>query len=176
MFYMKTFKYILITTLCFLGLSGAVFVTSCEVDPCSELSCKNGGNCINGLCSCPAGYEGAECEFKSADRFLGKYAGLSRCGIYPAVEDTATIVLISYPDQVEVQIGLGNTSILKSQGTARTPYIIFPVYEDGGVKVTTTAVIDNKQLTFYKETLNKTTGGRDVCEFIGIRVDTAQGG
>lgn len=168
---MKKFQYALITALAFLGISSAVFFSSCEVDPCSELSCKNGGNCANGHCQCPAGYEGAECEFKAADRFIGRYVGLTRCGIFPAVSDTATIVLVSEPDQVEVRIGLGRTSILKIVGTARTPHIIFPVYEDAGVRVVTDATIDNNQLTFYNETLNKVDSSRQVCTFIGIRLN-----
>lgn len=168
---MKSVKYVLIAALGFFGIASAVFFSSCEVDPCMELSCKNGGSCANGLCQCPVGYEGAECEIKSADRFIGTYAGLSRCGIFPAMADTAYITLKEEPDVLEVKAGLSRTSILKSVGVAQTPYIIFPTYEDDGVRVVTSATIDNDQLTFYVETLNKQTSSRQVCTFIGVRIN-----
>lgn len=168
---MKRFQYVLITALAFIGISSAVIFSSCEVDPCTELSCKNGSQCANGHCQCPTGFEGAECEIKSADRFIGKFAGLSRCGLLPASNDTAVILLVSEPNQVEIKIGLGRTSILKLTGTAKTPEIIFPIYEDEGVRVITNATVDNDQLTFYNETLNKLDGTRQVCTFIGLRIN-----
>lgn len=36
--------------------------TDSVVDPCSGISCQNGGTCLNGSCSCPTGYEGPACE------------------------------------------------------------------------------------------------------------------
>lgn len=32
------------------------------VDPCANITCLNGGFCINGSCSCPQGYNGPACE------------------------------------------------------------------------------------------------------------------
>ena len=34
---------------------------SCRKDPCTGIVCKNGGNCINGICNCPASYTGSDC-------------------------------------------------------------------------------------------------------------------
>ncbi len=33
-----------------------------EPDPCENLLCLNGGNCVDGLCDCPTGYGGLQCE------------------------------------------------------------------------------------------------------------------
>jgi len=33
----------------------------CKDEPCDGITCKNGGTCVNGLCECPVGYEGADC-------------------------------------------------------------------------------------------------------------------
>lgn len=30
-------------------------------DPCAGIECKNGGACVNGICECPEGYDGADC-------------------------------------------------------------------------------------------------------------------
>ncbi len=168
---MNQFKSVVLTVLAFFALSGTVFFASCESDPCLELSCKNGGSCANGTCQCPAGYEGAECEIKSADRFIGKFAGYARCGIYPAHIDTAVITLETEPDQVTVKIGLGGTSLLNTTGTAVTPHIVFPEFNDGSVRVIKTATIDKDRFTFYMETYYYAQGTREVCSFDGIRIN-----
>lgn len=31
-------------------------------DPCDNITCLNGGSCVNGTCECPTGYEGADCR------------------------------------------------------------------------------------------------------------------
>lgn len=35
--------------------------SSCKDDPCDGIICLNGGECVNGDCECPEGYEGADC-------------------------------------------------------------------------------------------------------------------
>ena len=39
-------------------------VTSCkkDEDPCKDVSCLNGGTCIDGTCDCPDGFSGPNCE------------------------------------------------------------------------------------------------------------------
>lgn len=32
------------------------------VDPCANITCLNGGTCVNGTCNCPPGYSGTLCE------------------------------------------------------------------------------------------------------------------
>ena len=37
-----------------------VALSSCD-DPCSDVSCLNGGECLEGTCLCPDGYQGIDC-------------------------------------------------------------------------------------------------------------------
>lgn len=37
-------------------------ILGCKSDLCKDITCLNGGTCLNGLCSCPEGYEGPACE------------------------------------------------------------------------------------------------------------------
>lgn len=54
-----------------------LFVIGCsekdESDPCTGVSCLNGGVCDDGTCKCPEGYYGVNCEKIYTDAFVGEY-------------------------------------------------------------------------------------------------------
>lgn len=55
------------------------FLFECnEADPCKKLNCLNGGVCESGVCDCPSGYSGKNCE-DAGDNILEW--GSSRGGI-----------------------------------------------------------------------------------------------
>jgi hypothetical protein len=49
-----------------MGWSVVATLTSCKKDepkdPCSGITCLNGGTCANGACNCPPGYAGSDCS------------------------------------------------------------------------------------------------------------------
>jgi hypothetical protein len=49
------------------------------IRPCDNVICLNGGTCKNGLCFCPAGFEGNDCETKWNEKFIGKYIADDAC-------------------------------------------------------------------------------------------------
>ncbi|MEZ5047289.1 MAG: hypothetical protein R2831_09900 [Chitinophagaceae bacterium] len=49
------------------------------VQPCKDVVCFNGGNCFNGLCQCPDGFEDAHCSTKWSAKFIGSYDVLDDC-------------------------------------------------------------------------------------------------
>ena len=69
---MKYFK-----TLSLIFLLGIVLFNGCK-DPCKDETCK-AGDCVTGVCFCDAGYEGENCETKSATKFLGTYSFVEYC-------------------------------------------------------------------------------------------------
>ncbi|MFC2176095.1 hypothetical protein ACFLR1_03910 [Bacteroidota bacterium] len=48
-------------------------MVSCNVDACKDVECGDNGICVEGVCICDAGYEGADCATLSAEKFEGDY-------------------------------------------------------------------------------------------------------
>ncbi len=167
---MKNWKSLLVTVFSFFAITGMVLFNSCVKDPCSELSCRNGGSCSDGYCQCPTGYEGSECEITSASRFVGKWAGSTRCNNFPIQADTVTVDLKLAPDLIRLRLGAGNTALLGFTGFARTPETHFNTYEDDQVQVNAYVRVDGNLMQLYIQTLNKAINTRQNCYFSGIRI------
>lgn len=54
--------------LSFLFISSLLLVSSCD-DPCKDITCENGGICMEGDCECPDGYSGELCEQVDIETF-----------------------------------------------------------------------------------------------------------
>ncbi len=168
---MKSIKSILLASLGFFGIAATLSITSCEADPCVDLNCQQGASCSEGYCQCPVGYEGPQCEYTGASRFVGTYVGISQCNRDPQRVDTARIVLINNPDSVNLKIGMGRTSIINYMGIARTPHLFFyEGYPAEGVAVIPSASVDGNQLTVYIET-RISNGQRSICKFVGNKLE-----
>jgi len=59
-------------------LSLFFIVNSCK-DSCQDVTCKNGGSCIDGNCDCPDGYSGPDCGTNISANFLGTYNVSEQC-------------------------------------------------------------------------------------------------
>ncbi len=67
---MKKIKNIALSALLTIGAFGAVTYTSCTKDQCKDVVCANSGTCLNGICSCPSGFEGNLCQTLSVTKFV----------------------------------------------------------------------------------------------------------
>lgn len=50
-----------------------ILSTGCKKDPCEEVSCENGGICMDGECECPEGFQGNFCESFDLQQYFGTY-------------------------------------------------------------------------------------------------------
>lgn len=58
-------RYILLSSIATVLVFSATLYSSCTKsieDECDNVTCKNGGTCVNGTCKCPADYTGTYCE------------------------------------------------------------------------------------------------------------------
>lgn len=143
---MKLWKHTLISAIAFFGVSSTVLYTSCNDDACLKLKCRNGGTCADEYCKCPTGYEGTQCENKVADRYLGKYYGVTKINELPPFIDSALIELVKYPNIVEFK--RFSRADDRITGTINASGVVFinndPNY--GGRQIVLT--IDGSKLTF----------------------------
>src|SRR2546421_8302190 len=64
-----------------IAVATVMFINACTSDPCKDVVCQNGGNCVSGTCVCTAGYEGTNCETESRAKFLGSYTAHDVCSV-----------------------------------------------------------------------------------------------
>lgn len=79
-----------------------------QADLCEGVICNNGGTCVNGDCSCPAGYTGPSCEQEKAPVKIR--VGSITLTSFPPTDNGAGWDLTSGPD-VFLDISLNGTSI-----------------------------------------------------------------
>jgi hypothetical protein len=84
-----------------------------NIQPCANVVCYNGGNCIDGLCNCPAGFDGPDCSQKWNARYTGNYIAQDGCDKATSYAVTIT-PLINTSTEVQItNLGLNapNSSV-----------------------------------------------------------------
>jgi hypothetical protein len=165
---MMFWKRSLITAMAFFGIAATTLVVSCEQDSCVDLKCVNGGSCADGFCRCPTGYEGAECEIKSSDRFVGKFFGYKTCTGYPSFPDTVEIFMHEEPVTVKYVLYSRKQDTLTA--IVKGTHLEFETLEGGNYRRHVTGDFLNNKLRIYDDEIFDTnTGNRQVCEFTGLK-------
>jgi hypothetical protein len=72
---MRSVKRFALSTLLTLGIASAVFYTSCSKDPSKSTFCFNNGIAVSGVCSCPKGVGGNNCEIAYRKLYANTYTG-----------------------------------------------------------------------------------------------------
>lgn len=66
-------KTIVLSALSTIAVFSAITYNSCTPDKCKAIACAYNGVCKDGACICPAGYEGAQCEVITRDKYAGTW-------------------------------------------------------------------------------------------------------
>jgi hypothetical protein len=118
---MKKFKLLSLATALTLGLAS---LNSCTEDKCKDVTCDNGGACVDGTCECADGYEGTTCQTESRDKIIASFTVSETCSISGNANYTVTITK-SASDVTKVVVSpfggyTGATGILTLEGTTLT--------------------------------------------------------
>lgn len=113
---MKPTRTILAAGMLTFGAFALTTYTSCsksDKNPCENVTCQNGGTCVNGSCNCPDGYEGANCQTASSAKFKGFFEATDDCPLGDREGDALkydVVINASNSNPVNVTVtGLGNT-------------------------------------------------------------------
>ncbi len=169
----------LITISCFF----AVVYTSCSKSndnpaSCDGILCQNGGQCRNGKCVCPYGYEGANCEKNYHDKYIGGWNvhetligssvdthGVKRDSLYTIliVSSSSNPSGVSSPTSFFIQQMLGNPSYVNLACVVDTPSSSSTT-NSSAFYISANQIIGGGKLTVYSgtgnidNTLNTITG------------------
>ncbi len=92
---MNRIKTIAFSALLSIGAFGAITYTACNKDECKDVVCSNGGTCVSGTCSCPAGYEGATCQTLSTAKFIKTWTAPNDMNVASGVKLNAYTCIIT---------------------------------------------------------------------------------
>lgn len=110
----KLFQILGVAAIATIGLA------SCETDACQDVTCDNGGTCVEGDCVCATGYEGTNCETLVRAAFLGNYNITETCD---SGSDSYAVTVTAGTSDTEVEIenlygaGLFTTGTVNSSGS-----------------------------------------------------------
>ena len=92
-----------------LALSTALFFSSCK-DECKDVTCNNGGVCVEGACDCAVGYEGTDCSTEIRAKFIGTYtvSGTVACPVTGSgtIPSTSLVITNSSASNTKIAINL----------------------------------------------------------------------
>jgi hypothetical protein len=126
---MKTpLKTILLSALATLMIFASVMYTSCNRDKCKTINCAHGGVCNSGICICPSGYSGTNCETITRQKFIGNWQVFEKGSITNAAQYPISIQASTAPNALITDVVIKNfynyfTSSIKGIVSGDTLYI-----------------------------------------------------
>jgi hypothetical protein len=164
---MKSIKHIALSAILTVSAFGAITYTSCTKDECQDVVCQNGGTCDAGVCSCPTGYEGTNCETKSRDKFVGVYTGTEACTVGT---DNYSITLAANSDALKLTYtNLYNDAITATCSMVAKDSFSFNGTQGGATFSGTGKLVTNTLTVRYTLTNPSTTPTTNACVFTGSK-------
>lgn len=113
-------------TLLVLLTGASLGISSCFLNPdaCSEVTCNNGGVCIDGQCECVNGYAGVNCDDEARLKFIGNFSGAITREYYPDTITSTCNISASSTDLLAISI----QGLIPGSSTS----IIGNIYRDNG--------------------------------------------
>lgn len=112
----------------------SIFFQSCDKDPCSNVSCTGPESyCVSGICQCPPGYEGVNCDIPSVEKYQGYYTVSESCN--PGTPSGWNGTYISPGNTIEkLQFSDALGRGLPAEATVQGNYLYFPQQNIGSIQ------------------------------------------
>ncbi|MBX7142800.1 MAG: calcium-binding EGF-like domain-containing protein [Chitinophagales bacterium] len=152
------------TLLAAVAFSTAMFFNACESDPCKDVICQNQGTCVDGTCQCADGYEGTNCETRTADKYAGTWSAVDVCT--SGTWTYAATIAASSTEAPKILItnfgGFGSSVVAVATVNGNTMSV--PSQTFGAVSLSGSGTLSSNGLTLsIAYTANDVGGGSDVC-------------
>ncbi len=145
---MKKTKTVLFTAFITLAAFGTAMYTSCKKNPCSGVSCLNGGTCNGGNCSCQSGYSGSNCGTAASAAFTGNWSGYVTGGYGGIPLNQIVNVSVTNTASAPFKLSItGSVNSLLSMGAVGMP--------NNDTTVVFTGIIESNDVTYFN--LNSAT-------------------
>jgi hypothetical protein len=162
---MKNLKSILLASFLTIGAFSTTIFTSCDPDACKDVVCQNGGTCTDGLCACPTGYEGTNCETLSRTKFLGVFTGAETCTVG---SDNYSITCTANSDDTKFNIqNLYNDNLTAIASASGNAFTIPSQTVASGVTAVGSGIITGNTITITYTVTNSMTS--NTCTFTGTK-------
>lgn len=157
---MKNVRTILLTGVLTMGVFSTVIYSSCsKKDKCDDIVCKNGGTCNDGVCKCPLGFEGPNCETASNAKFIGTFSAKDNC---PLVDSSRSG--LNY--QMTISAGSSATELyvlnLGNAGLPPSDYLTATMTNKNELKIDAKTLSDNRT---YSGTIKFVSEGKLSASF-----------
>lgn len=93
---MRPINQIALAAIVTLGTFSALVYSSCSKDECGAVTCLNHGTCLGGICKCPSGADGANCEIVYRKMYAGVFKGVPPDD--PTSDTTNSLIFTSNDD------------------------------------------------------------------------------
>lgn len=152
------------TLLAAIAFSTAMFFNGCTEDACKDVTCLNGGTCVDGTCQCATGFEGADCSIKTADKYAGTWDAVDVCA--SGNWNYAATITTSSTDATKILIanfgGFGSSVVVSANVNGNSASI--PSQSFGAVSISGSGTLSGDAITMnVSYTANDTYGGSDAC-------------
>ena len=97
------FKTILISALATVSAFISITYVACNKDRCKTIVCAHGGVCNGGVCTCPSGYQGSNCETVMREKFLGNWTVFEKGSVTKAAQYAISIQKTTQITDVVIQ-------------------------------------------------------------------------
>jgi len=151
----KIFQILGVVAITSLGL------VSCNTDECKDVTCDNGGICVEGTCECLDGYEGTNCETEERAKFTGTYVygGTFVCPVTGdgTISDEPMTVTSSSTDVTRITVDFGFFILT---GVVSGTSLTMDAATVGGLDYTGTGSVNGNTLSI---TLNEVEPNVETC-------------